>query len=72
MNAQFRSALAAAVKRSQRSGLIAAQLEPNLVAEIVIALFYQSGTVRLDLGWEPDMSDDEFVRLVSKVLGTGF
>ena len=72
MNAQFRSALAAAVKRSQRSGLIAAQLEPNLVAEIVIALFYQSGTVRLDLGWEPDVSDNEFVRLVSKVLGTGF
>jgi AcrR family transcriptional regulator len=71
MRRQFQHGIATALERGQAAGLVRAQLAPDTVGELAVAMFDQPAHCRHDLGWEEGGPDDELAIVLSALLGSG-
>lgn len=71
MHDRLQSAVADVVVAGQARGVVDTRLDPRLVAVLLEAMVVQSTHTRLDLGWGPDITDEDVVNLLDAVMGRG-
>lgn len=67
----FQQRIARVVRFGQRGGLISAEYEPEVTAELIVASSEGPAHTLIDLGWDEGTSDAELARLLGRILGSG-
>lgn len=66
-----RNDLAAVIEAGQRKGITSDELDAEVAADLIVAMFERPAYSRIVLGWDSDLSDDDFAALMSDLLGGG-
>ena len=67
----FQKGVARIVGFGQREGLISTDFDADVVAELAVAAFDGPSHSRFDLGWDDDVEDREFARVMAAIFGMG-
>jgi len=71
MHDDYRRGFAAALKRGQRAGVTAPDLDIALTSELAVLLFERPTFTRLVLGWDEETTDDQVAEMMEALLGSG-
>jgi AcrR family transcriptional regulator len=63
--------LKAVIKAGQRKGTISKQLDADITADLIVAMFERPAYSRIVLRWDTDLTDEEIASLMSDLLGGG-
>jgi AcrR family transcriptional regulator len=63
--------LKAVIKAGQRTGIISKGLDAEITANLIVAMYERPAYVRIVLGWDADLADDEVADLMTDLLGGG-
>jgi len=70
-HAKSRNDLVAVITSGQREGIISVELDAEVTADLVVAMFERPAYSRIVLGWDSDISDEDFAGLMGDLLGRG-
>lgn len=71
LHERSRGEMVSVVKSGQKAGLIDKKVDPEITADLIVAVFERPLHSRLVLGWDEDVSDEVMADLISRLLGTG-
>lgn len=71
LHGKSRRELARAIGRGQEGGLVAADLDSGLVADLTLAMFDRPAYTRIVLGWDDELTDAAMANLMDRLLGGG-
>ena len=71
IRSDFQHRIARVVSFGQRGGLIAKGFDADVVAQLLVAAFDGPSHARFDLGWEDDVRDQDFARVLASIFGKG-
>ncbi|HEY4276803.1 MAG TPA: TetR/AcrR family transcriptional regulator [Conexibacter sp.] len=63
--------LRAVVEQGQRDGTIARTVDADIAAELIVAMFERPAYLRIILGWDSSLTDDEFAGALEHLLRGG-
>jgi AcrR family transcriptional regulator len=63
--------LKAVIKAGQRTHIISDDLDPEITANLIVAMYERPAYVRIVLRWDADLTDEEIADLMSDLLGAG-
>lgn len=66
-----RRELAAVVQDGQRRGIVDGDLDADISADLIVAMFEKPAYARIVLGWDEDTTDEEMAETMARILGTG-
>lgn len=68
---KFRDDIKLVIERGQRSGSISEKLDVEIGADLIVAMFERPAYLRVVLGWEDGIGDEEVATVVGAMLGSG-
>jgi hypothetical protein len=71
LHERSRRQLAAVVEDGQRRGIIDRNRDPEITADLIVAVFERPVYVKIVQGWSGDTTDEELADLISSLLGHG-
>jgi AcrR family transcriptional regulator len=71
LHERSRRQLAAVVRDGQRRGIIERSRDPEITADLIVAVFERPVYVKIVQGWSGDTTDEELADLISRLLGHG-
>ncbi|HEY1510167.1 MAG TPA: TetR/AcrR family transcriptional regulator [Solirubrobacteraceae bacterium] len=63
--------LKAVITAGQRAGTISDELDPEIAANLIVAMYERPTYVRIVLGWDEDLTDGDVADLMRDLLGGG-
>lgn len=66
-----RRELAAVIEDGQRRGIVDQRVDPEITADLIVAVFERPVYVKIVLGWSDGSSDEDLADLISRLLGHG-
>jgi AcrR family transcriptional regulator len=68
---RYHGDLKAVIKAGQRTHIISDELDPEITANLIVAMYERPAYARIVLRWDADLSDEEIADLMSDLLGGG-
>ena len=68
---RYHGDLKAVIEAGQRRHIISKELDPEITANLIVAMYERPTYARIVLGWDADLSDEDVADLMSDLLGGG-
>jgi AcrR family transcriptional regulator len=66
-----RRSIVAVIRDGQRRGIIDRAVQPAIAADLIVAAYERPMFSRIVQGWQPEVSDEELVLVITRLLGRG-
>lgn len=71
LHAKSHREMAGVVRAGQRQGIIDEDVDPEITADLIVAMFERPAYSRIVLGWDAETSDEDVAELMGRLLGHG-